>query len=70
MPLVSIAAADAIGRLDAFDTIVDARSESEYALVQKMLEQKYPGEEIERMVRALRGGESPTAIRTLERMRG
>ncbi len=32
MPLVSIAAADALQRLDTFSTIVDARSESEYAL--------------------------------------
>ena len=32
MPLVSIAAADALQRLDSFDAIVDARSESEYAL--------------------------------------
>jgi tRNA 2-selenouridine synthase len=32
VPLVSIAAADAIERLDDFSAIVDARSESEYAL--------------------------------------
>ena len=32
MPVAPIAAADAIQRLDAFDAIVDARSESEYAL--------------------------------------
>jgi tRNA 2-selenouridine synthase len=32
VPLVSIAAADALQRLDSFDAIVDARSESEYAL--------------------------------------
>ena len=32
MPVVPIAAADAIERLDAFSAIVDARSESEYAL--------------------------------------
>jgi tRNA 2-selenouridine synthase len=31
MPVMPIDAADAIARLDAFDTIVDARSESEYA---------------------------------------
>ena len=32
MPLVSITAADAIQRLDEFSAVVDARSESEYAL--------------------------------------
>ncbi|MDQ6681149.1 MAG: tRNA 2-selenouridine(34) synthase MnmH [Pseudomonadota bacterium] len=31
MPLVTISAADAIARLDGFDSIVDARSESEFA---------------------------------------
>ena len=31
MPLATITAADAIARLDTFDTIIDARSESEYA---------------------------------------
>ena len=31
MPLTTITAADAIARIDSFDTIVDARSESEYA---------------------------------------
>jgi tRNA 2-selenouridine synthase len=31
MPLVSITAAEAIQRLDSFDTLIDARSESEYA---------------------------------------
>jgi tRNA 2-selenouridine synthase len=31
MPLTAITAVDAIGRLDEFDTIIDARSESEYA---------------------------------------
>jgi tRNA 2-selenouridine synthase len=32
MPVVTIPAADALARLDSFDTIVDARSESEFAL--------------------------------------
>jgi len=31
MPLVTITAADAIHRLDSFDTLIDARSQSEYA---------------------------------------
>jgi len=31
MPLVTITATDAIQRLDSFDTLIDARSESEYA---------------------------------------
>ncbi|HEX6706477.1 MAG TPA: tRNA 2-selenouridine(34) synthase MnmH [Albitalea sp.] len=31
MPLISIPAAEAIARLDSFDTLIDARSESEYA---------------------------------------
>ncbi len=53
----------------ATDEAKETVSESEYVLIQKMLEQKYSGEEVERMVRALRGGESPTAIRALERIR-
>ncbi len=32
MPLLNISAVDALGRLDGFDTVIDARSESEYAL--------------------------------------
>jgi hypothetical protein len=54
----------------AADEPKETLSETEYELVQKMLEQKYSGEEVERMVRALRGGESPTAFRALERVRG
>lgn len=32
MPVIRVAAADALARLDAFDTVIDARSESEFAL--------------------------------------
>ena len=39
MPLVTITAFDAIQRLDSFDTLIDARSESEYA------EDRLPGAE-------------------------
>jgi hypothetical protein len=38
----------------------EAVSDNEYALVEKMLEEKYPVEEIERLVRAFRsGGKAP-----------
>ncbi len=37
MPVLSIKAAEAIERLDSFDTLIDARSESEYA------EDRFPG---------------------------